>query len=164
MAVPGCAAAAGRSMAVVRRSPVSPAARTTPTATMPPRRPKIQVAAAAATEIASRRAAGPSGASASPATTHPIASCGRRFRASARSSASGIVRRARSRRNRVLQGLEALLADARDLLQLVDGPEAAVLLAVVDDPLRERRADAVQLLELRLCRSGEADPGSRSAR
>ncbi len=40
----------------------------------------------------------------------------------------------------VLQRLEALRADAADLLQVLDGPEAAVLLAPVEDLLGRRRA------------------------
>src|SRR4051794_12095262 len=67
-------------------------------------------------------------------------------------------------RNRRLQRLEALLADAGDLLELVDRLEAAVLIAVLGDPLRERRPDPVEALELRLRRARQADPRARGAR
>src|SRR3954454_12069731 len=65
----------------------------------------------------------------------------------------GAVHHSALRRNRRLQRLEALLADAGDLLKLVDRLEAAVLIAVLDDPLRERRPDPVEGLELRLRRA-----------
>ena len=60
------------------------------------------------------------------------------------------------------QGREALLADAVDLVQLVERREAALGIAVLDDPLGEGRADAVQLLELLGGGAGQAelDPGS----
>src|SRR3954454_7720880 len=67
-------------------------------------------------------------------------------------------------RNRRLQRLEALLADAGDLLNLVVRLEAAVLIAVLDDPLRERRPDPVEGLELRLRRARQADPCAGGAR
>src|SRR4051812_48725015 len=70
----------------------------------------------------------------------------------------GAVHHSALRRNRRLQRLEALLADAGDLLKLVDRLEAAVLIAVLDDPLCERRPDPVEGLELRLRRARQADP------
>jgi hypothetical protein len=63
------------------------------------------------------------------------------------------------------QRLEALVADALDLLQLVDRPEAAVRLAVRDDARGERGADPVELLQLLGRRRAQADPGAaRQAR
>src|SRR3954453_10826069 len=70
----------------------------------------------------------------------------------------GAVHHSALRRNRRLQRLEALLADAGDLLKLVDRLEAAMLIAVLDDPLRERRPDPIEDLELRLRRARQADP------
>src|SRR5438874_89652 len=49
-----------------------------------------------------------------------------------------------------LQLQEALLPDALDVHQVLDFFEAAVLLAIVENPLRGTRADAGQALELRL--------------
>src|SRR5205823_9745351 len=48
----------------------------------------------------------------------------------------------------VLQGGQLLLPDAGDLVELGDRPKAAVRLPVGDDPLRGRRTDAVELVEL----------------
>ena len=65
---------------------------------------------------------------------------------------------ARSRLERFAQGREPLLADALDLRELGQRAEAAVGVAVLDDALRERRADAVDAVEL-LDRGGrEVDP------
>src|SRR3954451_817253 len=76
----------------------------------------------------------------------------------------GAVHHSALRRNRRLQRLEALLADAGALLKPVVRVEAAVLIAVLDDPLRERRPDPVEGLELRLRRTRQADPCAGGAR
>src|SRR5437764_8290540 len=82
-----------------------------------------------------------------------------------------------SRDERFPQRLEALVADPRDLLELVEGAEPAVLLAVFEDAPGERRADPVEALELRLrglaktyrtrrtsgCRTGCSRSGGRRA-
>ena len=62
-----------------------------------------------------------------------------------------------STRDVLAQGGEALLADAGDLVELVDAPEAAVLLAVVEDLLGGGRADAVERVELLERRGVEVD-------
>ena len=70
---------------------------------------------------------------------------------------------ARSRLERFAERREALLADALDLGELGERAEAAVGVAVLDDALRERRADAVDAVEL-LDRGGrEVDAGGRAA-
>src|SRR4051812_17743677 len=56
------------------------------------------------------------------------------------------------------------IADAIHLLQVLGGLEGAVLLAVVDDGLRLRRADAVELRELLLARRVDVDDRERQAR
>src|SRR4051812_1407384 len=62
--------------------------------------------------------------------------------------AVSIHRVAGSRRPALLERREALLADALDLLELVDRAEAAVGLPVGDDPRGQGRADSVQRVEL----------------
>ena len=52
---------------------------------------------------------------------------------------------------------EALLADPRDLAELLDRPEAAVLLAVLEDRGGHARADAVELVELLRARGVEVE-------
>src|SRR5699024_5314700 len=56
--------------------------------------------------------------------------------------------RSRAHRGVVTDLLEGRRADARDLEQIIDGTEGAVLLPVVDDALSDGRADTGQLLEL----------------
>src|SRR4051812_23120186 len=59
--------------------------------------------------------------------------------------------------NRLPQCGEAFVADAVDLPQLLDGPEAAVRVAVLDDPAGKCRSDAVEHVELRDRRRRQAD-------
>jgi len=54
----------------------------------------------------------------------------------------------RSRLKRLAQALEALFADALHLPQLLERAKAAVLRAVLDDALRQRRPDSIELVEL----------------
>ena len=72
--------------------------------------------------------------------------------------------RSRSDPDALAQGGEALLADARDLVELVDGAEAAVLGAVVEDLLGRGRADAVERVELLEGRGVEVQRLVRRAR
>ena len=75
-------------------------------------------------------------------------------RATATSAREAPARRARGSASRpshphlLAQGGEALLADPGDLAELLDGAEAAVLLAVLEDRGGHARADAVELVEL----------------
>src|SRR3954454_15782853 len=55
------------------------------------------------------------------------------------------------------QSRQSLCPDARDLVELVDGTEAAVLLPVGEDLLRGRGADAVQRAQLVRRRRVEVD-------
>src|SRR5213076_125411 len=64
--------------------------------------------------------------------------------------------RPRSRLKRLLQLLEALVADPVDLTQLVDRAEAPVRLPVLDDPLGQRGPDPVEGVELVRRRGGQA--------
>ena len=70
---------------------------------------------------------------------------------------------ARSHRDQVLDVGEAQLADAADVLELVDGLEPAPLLALGDDRAGQGRADAGQRLELGRRRGVEVD-GPAAAR
>ena len=99
--------------------------------------------------------------------------CGRRVSARARAaerksgaprSAHGDVERplsGRSRLQRVAKRRQALLADALHLRQLLEGPEAAVGVAVLDDALGERRTESVDLVELLRRRGREVDLRAR---
>ena len=72
---------------------------------------------------------------------------------------------ARHTRDQVADVGEAALADAAHLLQVVDRVEAAALLALAHDRLRERRADAGQRLELGRGRGVEVErPGGHVGR
>src|SRR5690606_6079030 len=59
-----------------------------------------------------------------------------------------------------LQFGEPLVADAADVVELVDGGEAAVLGAEGDDALGEDGADAGKLLELLRGRGVQVDPAA----
>src|SRR5262245_7662979 len=63
-----------------------------------------------------------------------------------------------------LELLEALCADALDLLQLLDGLERPVRLAIVEDRLRLRGTDAGKRDELVLCRRVDVDRAERHGR
>src|SRR5207302_6509518 len=91
---------------------------------------------------------------------------GRRGAAAAPSrSARSALSPARSRYDRLAQRREPLLADPRNLPQLVDRAKAAVRLPVLDDALGQGRPDPVERLELLGGGRGEADrPRGRTGR
>ena len=139
------------------RAPARPAAQhaSTPAAA----RGAPAAARTAAPRQPATSAASSGGAAASARPPASAASAGARSRA-----LRGAPRpRARaSRRERLLQRLEPLLPDPLDLTQLLDRAEAAVLVAELDDPLGQRRADPVELVELLRRGGGEAErrPGA----
>src|SRR4051812_22256311 len=69
-----------------------------------------------------------------------------------------------SRLHRLAECRVALVADPVDLAQLLDRAEAAMSVAVLDDPARERRPDAVEGVELLDGGCREADRLRRGAR
>ena len=126
-------------------------------------------AAAATTPAASearragRRRAPRAGRGADGATARTAARGAAADAADAAALASGVPA-ARSHRDERRQRGEALVADARHLGELLDAPEAAVLLAVVEDPLRDAGADAVERVELLERRGVEVDRRRRAGR
>ena len=148
---------AGASSAASRMSPAAAPANTSAAAVTPTRgarrAPRHAAAMAAATSGVAR------GASAS---ARPAASAAMPHVPGPPRPAASVERRLTGRGGQLLMAaalperFEALLAYAVHVAQLRQRPEAAVHAAVLDDALRDRRPDAVELVELVEGRSREA--------
>ena len=108
--------------------------------------PRVLAHAASASD--GRHTRGPGGAASGPGVPAPRSTV--RALRQRRRPARAVARRdtVRSDPDVVAERRQAFLADAGDLVELVDRLEAAVLLAVVDDLLGGGRTDAVEGLEL----------------
>src|SRR5690242_12015255 len=105
------------------------------------RRPAVTPATSAAASTASA----PAATSSSPATSAASTRCRGCARAPARPRA---ITADRSYTHLLAKRRQLLLADPGNLVELVNGPEPAVLGAEVDDLLRRRGPDAVERVEL----------------
>ena len=142
------------------RCPTRQPASTSAPAKAASRGARSELSEAAISAAATSTSAAGDSARTSPPPRHAIETChGRRRKSAATGRAANplggsgeaprdVRARSPSRLQRVLKRREALLADALDLAQLAQRTEAAVGGAVFEDPLRQRRADAVELVEL----------------
>ena len=132
-----------------------------------PRRPSTATAAATASGTRPPSAAASAAAASAAAAARPVRRAGRRRARTGRGGAGGggpcrATPPPSSERHLLAQRRQPLVADPRDLAELLDRAEAAELLAVVEDLLRGQRPDPAQRVELLERRGVEVRAAARA--